>query len=234
VFLQREHAYMLSFIRDITERKDHEARIAKLLQEKEVLVREVQHRVKNNLNTMESLLAIQAEYATVPSAAMVLREAQTRLRSMGLLYDKLYRSESVSSLPVKTYLPALVDEIVAIFPETDQVRAETVTDGLVLPVKTLSTLGILMNELITNAMKHAFKGRKGGRIRVSALRSGTRAVFIVEDDGIGIPEGVDAGSTKGLGLKLVRLLAEQLSAEIRIERGQGSRVVVEFEIGEAG
>jgi two-component sensor histidine kinase len=108
------------------------------------------------------------------------------------------------------------------------VRAETIAEDFALPTKTLSTLGIMINELITNAMKHAFAGREGGTIRVRATRAGGRATISVEDDGIGMPEGSGFGDFSGLGLKLSKLLADQLDASLAIERGPGTRVVIDF------
>lgn len=228
-FLQRDQACVLAFIRDISERKTGQAKIESLLLEKEILLKEVHHRVKNNLAAMESLLSIQAEHAKESSAAAILKAAQGRLRSMALLYDKLYRSENLGELPLRAYLPLLVDQVMAMFPSELEVRAETSVDDTILPAKTLSTIGILVNELITNAMKHAFRGRKGGVIAVGAASAGGLVTISVADDGIGMPEGVDIDSPSGLGLRLASLLANQLGASIRVERGGGTRVVMEFE-----
>jgi PAS domain S-box-containing protein len=216
----------LCFIRDITRRREAQSRIESLLKEKDVLFREVQHRVKNNLNAMQSLLSIQAAHAKDSAAAAVLADAQSRLGSMGLLYDMLYRSDEVERLSLNAYLPALVQQVAATFPNRDSVSVETVAEDIVLPVKVLSTIGILVNELITNAMKHAFEGREGGRLRVSAAKAGERVLIKVEDDGKGMPEGRDPGA--GLGLKLARLLAQQIDASISIEGGKGTKVALEF------
>jgi len=220
----------LCFVRDISERKANEARIANLLKEKETLIKEVHHRIKNNLNTVESLLSLQASQAADPASSMILKEAESRLRSMGLLYDKFYRSESVANLPVKYYLPALVAEILSVFPNPDLATAETITDELILPAKILSTIGILTNELITNAMKHAFVGRKGGKIRVSLTGREGRVLFSVEDDGCGMPQDHAAAPSSGLGLRLVSILADQLKATLSRESGKGTKVSLEFKI----
>jgi PAS domain S-box-containing protein len=231
VFPQGKDGHLLCFVRDITERKEAEAKIAGLLSEKETLLREVQHRVKNNLNAMQSLLSIQAAHAKDKASATVLMDAQSRLGSMSLLYDKLYRREGLVELSLKEYLPALVAQITDLFPNRLSIRAETLVDDLVLPVKTLSTLGILINELITNAMKHAFVGRETGTISVRGSRSGDRVVISVEDDGVGMPEGSDSPASSGFGLKLARLLAEQLDASLLVEpAAAGTRIVLEFGI----
>ncbi len=230
VYVTSGQGRYLCFIRDISERKANEARIANLLKEKETLIREVHHRIKNNLNTVESLLSLQASQAADPASAMILKEAESRLRSMGLLYDKLYRSESTANLPVKYYLPALVTEILSVFPNPDHATAETSTDDLILPAKLLSTIGILTNELITNSMKHAFKGGKGGKIRVSLTEREGHVVFTVEDDGAGMPEPLAAAPSSGLGLRLVSILADQLRASLRWDTSDGTRVSLDFKI----
>ena len=154
--------------RDITERKRAEEKINALLEEKELLLREVHHRIKNNMNTMVSLLSLQSETMEDWKAVAALEDAKSRLQIMSVLYDKLYRTENLREMSIKDYLPALVDEIIDVFPNKASVQIETRIDDFVLGVKLLSPLGIIVNELLTNAMKYAFIGRDDGLITVSA------------------------------------------------------------------
>jgi PAS domain S-box-containing protein len=228
LFIEREYGNILTFIRDITERRESEAKIDGLLREKEALLREVQHRVKNNLGAMQSLLSIQASNAKDSAAAAVLKDAQSRLASMGLLYDKLNSADRLESLSMRSYLPALVDQIVGMFPDMPSIAVRTESDDFSLPVKILSTLGILVNELVTNAVKHAFPDRETGSILVRASAQGGMVALVVADDGVGIRGERANGASSGFGLRLARILAEQIDASIRIEDEGGTRVTVEF------
>jgi len=217
-------------IRDITERKASEEKIQTLLTEKELLLKEVHHRIKNNMNTMVSLLLLQSRTLKDLPAIAALQDARSRMQSMGMLYDRLYRSENFREISMKDYLPPLIDEIVRQFPGRDRVTIETETADFLLTAEVLSPLGILVNELVTNAMKYAFTGRDEGVIRVSASLKDNQATLVFEDNGIGIPESVDITASTGFGLQLVALLAKQLKGSIRLERGNGSKFIIEFRV----
>ncbi len=220
--------HILSVTRDITLRKRDEERIRALLQEKEVLLREVHHRVKNNMNAAMGLLTLQAQTAAGAEAGAALREARGRLQAMAVLYDKLYRSENLRAVDVGEYLPPLVAEIVRVFPSPARIDAETRVEPFTLGVEVLSPLGIIVNELLTNAIKHAFPGRGSGRILVTAARRGGSAVITVEDDGVGMPA---APSADGFGTQLTEMLAKQIGGALRREAGaggSGTRCVLEF------
>ncbi len=214
--------------RDITERKRAEEKINALLEEKELLLREVHHRIKNNMNTMVSLLLLQSETLEDRKAVAVLEDAKSRLQSMSVLYDKLYRTENLREMSFKDYLPALVDEIIDVFPNRASVQIETRIDDFVLDVKLLSPLGIIVNELLTNAMKYAFIGRDDGLIKVLAAIRDHRATLVIEDSGNGIPEAIDIENSSGFGLQLVGRLTKQIGGIIKIERENGTRFILEF------
>jgi len=211
------------------ERLIAEERIKGLLSEKDILLREVHHRIKNNMSTMMGLLSLQARRMQDKTAANALMEARGRLHSMGTLYDKLYRSESISEISIGEYLPALVEEIIDIFPLRKSVKVEMKLDSFMLPVKIVSPMGIIVNELITNAIKYAFTEGSEGVITVSASKSDGHATIVVSDNGKGIPEYIDIKSSSGFGLMLVGLLVEQLGGVMRIERQGGSKFILEFD-----
>ncbi|MEI6388340.1 MAG: PAS domain-containing protein, partial [Spirochaetota bacterium] len=214
---------------DITDRKEAETRIVKLLSEKETLLREVHHRMKNNMNTIQSLLALQAEFAHDPTVAAALDDARNRLRSMEILYDKLYRVERYDAISANDYLPALVKEIVSVFPNSDLVEVTTEVGDFMLAPRQMTAVGILVNEIVTNSMKYAFRSRGGGCIFLTAALTERRVRIAIRDDGVGFPSDVDIGNSKGFGMTLVGGLAKQLGGSIRIERGQGTTFVLEFE-----
>ncbi len=214
---------------DITTRKLAEEKVTDLLAEKELILKEVHHRIKNNMSTMMSLLSLQANNMKESSAVAAIRDAERRFRSMEVLYDKLYRAEDFSRIPAGEYLPTLAREIVDSYPNSAAVRLETDIADFILAADTISPLGILMNEIIANAMKYAFAGRDKGLIRVSATEKGSTISISVEDDGIGLPDSIGFSDSSGFGLLLVKSLADQLDGTIRIDRGKGTRFSLEFE-----
>ena len=204
-------------------------RIDGLLREKDILLREVHHRVKNNMATIMGLLSLHAGKLDNPAAVAALTDAQNRINAMALLYDKIYRSEGLDAVPLQDYITPLIEETTHSFPEQSQIAIETSIEDIPLDVARLFPIGILLNELLSNIQKYAFVGRTHGLISVSAAMISGRVVMSVADDGIGIPESIDLDNTTGFGLTLVGLLASQLGGEIRIERGAGTRFVLEFD-----
>lgn len=225
-----DQAHAISVIRDITERKLAENRIRDLLAEKELVLKEVHHRIKNNMATLSSLLRLQATTLDDPIAIEALEDAGSRVDSMMVLYTRLYATGDFSDVSLRTYLPALVDEIVANFPNSESVKTETRVDDVVLDANKVQPLGIILNELLTNSMKHAFAGRDDGVIVISAAVNGRVVSFVVEDNGNGMPDSVDFENSPGFGLMLVGALTAQLQGTIRTERGKGTRIVLEFEL----
>ncbi len=220
--------YYEGIFEDITEQKKNEEQIRKLLAEKELILHEVHHRVKNNMATMMSLLSLQSQRAQSPEAAAVLTDAQGRLKSMAILYDKLYRLESVRALSLKQYLPSLLTDIISLYPNRSSIRTETQVDDFMLAVKLLSPLGIFVNEVVSNSMKHAFIGRDSGLISVSAKLDGGTVTIALKDDGIGLPDSARSGSSNGLGMQLIEMLAAQMEGTLCIERGRGTAYRLEF------
>jgi PAS domain S-box-containing protein len=221
---------ILTIFSDITGRKRNEEEIKKLLAEKELLLKEVHHRIKNNMNTIKGLLTLQSYSLKEPSAAAVLQDAENRVESMMVLYDKLYRSDDFRELSLKEYLPSLVNEIAANFLINGLVKIEYMIDDFNLDAKTLFPLGIIVNEIITNAMKYAFAGRERGLITISASVKNSRAAIIIEDDGIGIPASIDIKHSSGFGLSLINMLTEQIGGNIRLERDNGTKFILELNV----
>jgi two-component sensor histidine kinase len=214
---------------DITERRRAEEQVRSLLREKETILREVHHRIKNNMGVIQSLLNLQASSVQEPKAAAALEDAANRVQSMTLLYDKLYQSATFDAVSIRDYLSTLVDEIVGTFPGGASVRVEKNIEDFPLDVRRLQPLGIIVNELLTNIMKHAFVGRDAGSIEVSVSTQGEKVSIVVRDDGVGLPESIDFESASGFGLMLVQNLAAQIGGRIRLERGAGTAVVLAFD-----
>jgi len=214
---------------DITVRKLAEDKIKILLEEKEHILKEVHHRIKNNISSVSSFLFLQTLKLDDPRAVEVLQDSQSRLQSMMLLYDKLYLSADFTSMSIREYLTPLVMNIILNFPNSNIVKVEQKISDIVLDERRLSSVGILINELLTNAMKHAFQGRDEGEILVTASQDRDKVFITVQDNGVGIPQEINIKNSTGFGLELVGMLTKKLKGDIRIERNDGTKFILEFE-----
>ncbi len=215
---------------DITDWKMADEKIKILLAEKELILKEVHHRIKNNMNTINSILTLHADTLKDPLAISALEDAGSRVHSMMVLYDKLYQAPDFNEISVKSYVLSLVDEIVANFPESRRVKVEKNIDDFILDVKRLQPLGIIINELFTNIMKHAMRGKDDVLIYISVLLSDDHAIVEIRDNGTGIPESVDFETNTGFGLQLVKMLTAQIRGSIKIERERGTNFIIRFKI----
>jgi PAS domain S-box-containing protein len=209
-------------------RKHAEEKVKDLLDEKDALLREVHHRIKNNMSTMNSILSLQAGAACEPAAKAALHDAAVRFQSMNTLYDKLFLQMDLRESNLLVYLSALAREIADIFPGGTSVKIESKGQDVTIGVKTLSTLGIIANEIITNSMKYAFAGRDGGKIILAVRLMEDRVILEIGDDGVGMPESASPGKASGFGLKLIDIMARQIDASVSIERRKGTRYILEF------
>lgn len=209
-------------VRDMTENKHAEEKIVELLREKELLLREIHHRVKNNMFSITSLLQLQIDAVKEEAAKLALQDAAGRIRSMGVLYNLLNYTGNIAGLSLKDYLPSLIDEIMDIFSPRQFIQLRLDVEDIHLKVDQLTTLGIIFNELLTNVMKYAFAGREYGKLTVSAKRSPGGIEIIFADDGVGLPEGVTFENSPGLGMQIVGMLVRQLNGGIAIHRGVGA------------
>lgn len=208
---------------DITERRLSELEIKKLLNEKEILLHEVHHRIKNNMNTIAGLLYLQSVSIENESAVAALKDAHGRVLSMMLIYDKLFRSVDFSSISTGSYLPELINSIISTFPDYDNVRIETGIDDYKLDSNALVPMGIIINELLTNAYKYAFPAGGDGLIEISFMKTGDSEFELTfKDNGVGIPESIVLGESSGFGLNLVYLLSQQMMGSAELIRGHGS------------
>ncbi len=215
--------------RNISDRKKAEEKIQRLLREKEILLKEVHHRIKNNMNIIRSLLVLQSQALGMPEVDKIFQDAVSRIESMGILYEKLYRKQDYNDVSIKDYLSRLIDEIFDLFPESKFIRIEKRIDDFTVVTDTIFTLGIIINELLTNSLKYAFTDREVGNIVISAMRNNGSITIIFEDNGIGISE-LEKTEQRGFGLELVELLVKQLKGSCLIEKNNGTRFIIEFEI----
>jgi PAS domain S-box-containing protein len=220
----------LNFLGDITERRQAEEMIHASLQEKEVLLREIHHRVKNNMQVISSLFNLQAGRAGNEEIKGMLKEAQARIRSMSLVHEKLYQSGNLSRINFGGYINSLALHLVQAYgARPGLVRLETEFEDVTLDIASAMPCGLLLNELISNAIKHAFPDNQAGVIRIGLKRRpGDLIEILVADDGIGFPEGLDFRKAESFGLQIVNLLAHQLEATIELDRTNGTAFTVTF------
>ncbi len=198
------------------------------MRQKELILKETHHRVKNNMNTVSSLLSLQANRAENLGCKGILVDAANRMQSMQALYDTLYRSENYGRLSVKDFMERLVAQVVKVFYMTPPVRVRCDLQEIALDVKILSPLGIMINELVTNSMTYAFERSANPEIFISAGREGDAVTILYGDNGIGLLDSLTLENSSGFGMQLVASLAGQIGAEVRIERGQGTRYIIRF------
>ncbi|HUW39486.1 MAG TPA: sensor histidine kinase [Rectinemataceae bacterium] len=214
--------------------QESERRLIALLQEKDLLLKEVHHRVKNNLQIVSSLLFLQGRRAEDPRFRELLQDCRNQVASMALIHEDLYRSKDLMSVDFGTYAHTLVSRLLGLYREEGGVSLSFEAESLRIGIDQAIPLGLILNELCTNTLKHAFPPERVGdppTIFVTLRRSGPKRVaLVVADNGIGVPEDFDPAETASFGMKIVHKLADQLGAELCIgsESGPGARFELEF------
>jgi two-component sensor histidine kinase len=216
-----------AYFRDISERKKAESQLKSIIREKEVLLKEIHHRVKNNLQVISSLLSLQSAHADDQRTVELFRESQNRVKSMALVHERLYRSENMIEVDFGEYVRTVVVQLARSY-GTGHVNCFVDADDVRLTVDAAIPCGLIVNELVSNALKHAFPGQDAGQIHVS-LRAlpNARMELSVKDTGIGFPEGDFRGYTT-MGMMLVTSLTDQLGGTVDLERDNGSQFIVRF------
>jgi two-component sensor histidine kinase len=200
------------------------------LKDREVLLQEVHHRVKNNLQVISSLINMQARKLDPGASRDALRECQTRVQAIALIHERLYQSKDYSRVPLSEYVRSLAASVFnASGIAQGEIKLEFAIGDLSLTVDKAIPCGLLLNELITNALKHAFCDGRSGVVRVELERLDEALVRLaVVDDGMGLPGSFQGADSRSLGMQLVSTLAEQLDGELRIERQGGTRFELRF------
>jgi two-component sensor histidine kinase len=224
---------LVGVAREITERKRIDEKVKASLKEKEVLLKEVHHRVKNNLQVISSILNLQGEKITNQEMLNLLRETQNRVRSMALVHEELYQSETLSWVDIGDYARRLSTTLFHSYrPEAVDLRLELDIGDVRVPVDEAVPCGLIINELLSNAMKYAFVGRRRGRVSVSFHQVADQFVLEVSDNGVGVPRGLDVNAAETLGLQLVATLTRQLRGSIEFVRRRGTTFTVKFPVSD--
>ncbi|WP_138429914.1 PAS domain S-box protein [Fodinibius saliphilus] len=217
---------------NITDRKKAEEKVKKSLKEKEVLLAEIHHRVKNNLAVITGLLELQAYNTTSEEAKEVLTASQMRINSIALIHEKLYQNKNLSEISFDKYLQELTEVIVSSMKseETD-VTISIDADPIDFTINQAIPCGLILNELITNAYKHAFIDRERGTISIDITNNSGQILMLVKDNGVGISEEVSMDSPKSLGIKLIHTLSTQIGGESEFTRtDSGTEFSLQFEL----
>ena len=215
------------FITDITDRKKAERNIMRSLEEKEVLLSEIHHRVKNNLAVISGLLQLQAYNAKDSDVQDILYESQNRIQSIAMIHEKLYQSDTFAHIELKNYISDLVNNIRNTYNKKN-IKITIEADEIYLNITEAIPCALILNELIVNAFKHAFKKMQKGRVTIEMAQSKGYINLKVRDNGVGLPDDFGMVSKKALGMTLIKTLVKQLNAELEINQQKGTEFSILF------
>lgn len=222
--------YFVAVFEDITERKEYEAQLEESIKEKEVLLKEVHHRVKNNMQVISSILNLQSSYIQDETALAILRESQDRIKSMSFVHESLYQSKTLSEVNFSEYIKNISRNLFHSYGRpSGGIDLIFNLEEVFLNLDTSIPCGLIINEVVSNSLKYAFTGREKGRITIefSKLSNG-KLKLIISDDGIGLPNGFDIDNAESLGLQLVTTLVTQVSGVMEIDRNNGTAFNIVF------
>jgi PAS domain S-box-containing protein len=226
-----EKRILFSAVRDITKRKRAEEQISAALAEKELLLKEVHHRVKNNMQIVSTLLDLQSEGIRDEEALKAFRESQNRIKAMALIHERLYESADIAFIDFQRYIEALSAHLFdSYLVEPGRITLQVDAGGVTLGIDRAIPCGLIINELVTNSLKHAFPDNRRGEIRIDFIRGENGQItLIVGDNGVGLPPGLDSTSTGTLGLQLVTMLTRQLRGILEVDgEGGGASFTLTF------
>ncbi|NBC28425.1 MAG: PAS domain S-box protein [Spirochaetes bacterium] len=221
--------YLLSIARDISDRQEYERQLRASLNEKEVLLQEIHHRVKNNLQIVSSMLSLEAgrDNAGDKDVVTVLKETQTRVQAMSLVHEVLYSVGSLAQVNLGEYLPQLLDHVRDVFMGHSGMRYSVDCARIEVTIDQAVPIALLVNEALTNTMKHGYPEGRGGTLSLTLTHTGDSARLVVADDGVGLADGISLDSDT-IGMTLIRGLAAQLHATAELTGNQGTSLTVDI------
>ena len=220
---------ILLIANDITESKKAEKEIKSSLKEKENLLREIHHRVKNNMQIISSLLNLQTKYVNDVEAIDVLQESQNRVKSMAMIHEKIYQSNDLEEINFADYIQSLISNLFYTYNvDKNLIKSTFKIENITLNMETAVPCGLIISELISNSLKYAFPNKMHGEIIVSLKSIEDKYELMIKDNGIGLPEGLDLNNLESLGLLLVKILTEQIEGELIINSENGTEFKILF------
>lgn len=222
--------YFVAVFEDITERKEYERQLEESLKEKEVLLKEVHHRVKNNMQVISSILNLQSSYIEDETALGILRESQDRIKSMSFVHESLYQSNTLSEVNFAEYIQNITRNLYHSYSRPEGgIELRFDLESIYLNLDTSIPCGLIINEVVSNSLKYAFVGRERGIIELGFTKlSDGKLKLIISDDGIGLPDNFDIENAESLGLQLVTTLVTQVSGDLEIDNSKGTRFTIIF------
>ncbi|MGC9517059.1 MAG: PAS domain S-box protein [Methanomicrobiales archaeon] len=217
-----------AILEDITSRVEAEEELKESLNEKEFLLKEIHHRVKNNLQIISSLLNLQSSYVKDSADLEIFEESRNRVKSMAMIHEKLYQSEDLARINFKDYIVSLGSELFASYKVEPRIKLNMEVEKVMLDINTAIPCGLILNELLTNAIKHAFPQDMKGKIDIQMAGHDDSFELIISDNGIGFPEDIDFKKTETLGLQIVNNLVRQLDGTIKLDRDNGTEFKIIF------
>jgi len=216
-------------MREIMEKNRAHERIQESLEEKIVLIKEIHHRVKNNLQVISSLLNLQSAYIKNIEARELFGDSRNRIRSMALVYEKLYLSKNLSEIKYRDYIFSLTGELAQLYGiEPNRISISYGIDDVSIKIDPAILCGLIINELVSNSFKHAFPGEKKGEVFIGFKKNGNNYLMTIKDNGIGFPIDFELVQTSKLGLLLVRSLSEQLHGSLEVNYRNSTEYCISF------
>lgn len=219
--------YSVVTIRDLTKQKETEKVMTQALENKEMLLREVHHRVKNNMQLISSFIGIQKIYEKDKRVLDKLEQIINRIKTIGLVHAKLYKANNLEALAMKEYLMEIIEKLKNLYARPN-ITIENHIDNPVLRITLAIPTALMLHELMTNAFKYAFPEEEKGVIKISFKKTGSRFILSVSDNGVGLPADFDISTASSLGLQIIKAFANQLKGSVDINRKEGTGITVTF------
>jgi PAS domain S-box-containing protein len=215
-------SYIISLSLEASKTDKAQKQIIKSLEEKDVLLREIHHRVKNNMQIISSLLSLQSSSIENPEMKDIFKQSQNRVKSMSMIHEQLYQTEDLAKIDFNSYVNGLIKSLFQMYSVNQkQIECDVNVGDVMLDIETAIPCGLIINELVSNSLKHAFIDKTEGKISFNMMRNSNMINFNVSDNGIGIPDNFHIENTSTLGLNLVKTLVNQLEGELTVEHNNG-------------
>jgi len=214
---------------DVTKQKAAEEKIRSSLKEKEMLLAEIHHRVKNNLQVISSLLRLQSRFLEDEASIQIFKETQNRVRSIAILHEKLYQSDDLAKIKLDEYIKLLAEDLLYFYKLDTMIDMNIDVEEVFLNIETAIPCGLIIDELVSNSLKYAFKSVKKGNITIKLHSNNEkRFTLTVSDNGSGIPDNVDPENADTFGMQLIKYLTNQLKGKLKLDRTNGTKFQLEF------
>lgn len=220
---------LLARVKVLLKTRNLSLQVNQLLQDKEMLMKEIHHRVKNNLMVISSLLELQSYHLKDEESIELFKESQNRAKSMALIHERLYRTDSLKNIEFSEYINTLVEDLFATY-ATDRSKVDLILDveNIDMDINSSVPLGLIINEMVTNTLKYAFPGDKSGFLKIALHQKDSEYILEVNDNGVGIPEGFNIEESDSLGMLLINSLTSQLDGTVELTSDNGTKFKITF------